>query len=223
MYFIYKYLKSLIFINTLLLLQKMFTEIVLPNDNEQEFIEIASKLNIKKLYFLYDFDEEKVERKLNLIRQHKNIEIKTGFIINQKNINKALQQSKLLVAKSSDKDRFFIESKKIKLIYGFEEIYKKDYMHQRASGLNHIICELASKNNVTIGFSYSSLFNKNPADTPLLIGRMMQNITLCQKYKVKTAIGSFSDKPFDLRATYDIASLFAMLGMDGKRIKESLT
>ena len=133
-----------------------------------------------------------------------------------------MQQSKLLVAKSSDKDRFFIESKKIKLIYGFEEIYKKDYMHQRASGLNHIICELASKNNVAIGFSYSSLFNKNSADTPLLIGRMMQNITLCQKYKVKTIIGSFSEKPYDMRAPHDVISLFTMLGMESKKIKESL-
>ena len=204
----------------------MFFDIVLPKNNEEEFIEIASKLDVKKLYFLYDFNsynEEKTNKKLEPIKNHKNIIIETGFIVNQKNINKALQKSKLLVVKSSDKDRFFIESKKIKLIYRFEEFHKKDYMHQRASGLNHIICQLANKNNVTIGFSYSSLFNKNPADTPLLIGRMMQNITLCQKYKVKTAIGSFSDKPFDLRATYDITSLFAMLGMDGKRIKESLT
>ena len=204
----------------------MFTDIVIPNNNEAEFIEIASKLGIKKVYFLYDFDyynEEKTQKKLESIKNHKNISIDDGFIVHQKNINKAMQQSKLLVAKSSDKDRFFIESKKIKLIYGFEELNKKDYLHQRASGLNHVICELASKNNVAIGFSYSSLFNKNPADTPLLIGRMMQNIALCQKYKVKTIIGSFSEKPFEMRASHDIASLFYMLGMDRGLIKDSLS
>ena len=45
---------------------------------------------------------------------------------------------------------------------------------------------------------------------------------LCQKYKVKIVIGSFSEKPYELRASHDIASLFAMLGMDNKKIKESL-
>ncbi len=200
-------------------------EIVFPNDNEAEFIEIASKLELKKLYFLYDFDdysEEKIKKKLNLIKNHHNVTLEIGFLVNQKNINKAYKQSKLLIVKSSDSDRFFIESKKIRLIYGFEEVHKKDYLHQRASGLNHVICELAKKNNVAIGFSYSSLFNKDSATLSLIIGRMMQNISLCQKFKVKTIIASFSEKPFDLRASHDIMSLFTMLGMDGKKIKDSL-
>lgn len=201
-------------------------DIVLPKDNEIEFIEIASKLGIKKLYLLYDFDEydeDENKKKLNLI-ENKKINFEIGFIVNQKNINKAFQLSKLLVAKSSGNDRFFIESKKIRLLYGFEEVPKKDYLHQRASGLNHILCELARENDVAVGFSYSSLFNnKNTSITPTVIGRMMQNIALCQKYKVKTIIGSFSEMPFDLRSQYDVTSLFTMLGMDGKKIKESLT
>ena len=202
------------------------TEISIPKNNEEEFIEIASKLGIKKLYFLYDFDDynkNRMQEKLASTESKSKIEVKTGFIVNQKNISKALQQSKLLVAKSSDNDRFFIESKKIRLVYGFEEVHKKDYLHQRASGLNHIICELARKNNVTIGFSYSSLFSKNTTVSSLFMGRMMQNINLCQKYNIKTAIGSFSDKPFEMRAPHDMASLFSMLGMGGKNIKESTT
>ena len=194
----------------------MFTDIALPNNNEAEFIETASKLGIKKLYFLYDFngyDEDKVQKKSLSIKNHHNINIETGIIVNQKNMNKAMQQSKLLVAKSSDKDRFFIESKKIKLIYGFEEINKNDYLHQRASGLNHIICVSARKNNVVIGFCYSSLLNKNyPAH--LLMGRMIQNIRLCNKYKVKTIIASFAENPFDLRSPHDVGSLFKQIGME---------
>ena len=197
----------------------MYTDIVVPNHDEGEFIEISSKLGIKKLYFLYDFENH---NKLESIDNKNNIELRTGFIVNQKNMNKALQYSKLLAVKSSDKDRYFIESKKIKLIYGFEDVNRKDYLHQRASGLNHILCELANKNNIMIGFSYSSLFNKNPETSALIMGRMMQNIALCQKYKVKTAIGSFSQNPFEIKAHHDVASLFSMLGMDGKRIKESM-
>lgn len=199
-------------------------DIVLPKNNEAEFIEVASKLGIKKLYFIYDFDEfdkDKINKKSESI-ENKNIDIKTCLLINQKNLNKSYNQSKLLVVKSSEQDRHFIESKKIRLIYGFEETPKKDYLHQRASGLNHHICELANKNNVAVGFSYSSLFNKNLIFASAIIGRMIQNIKLCQKYKVKMVTGSFSDKPFDVRAPHDIASLFAMLGMDGKKVNEPL-
>lgn len=204
----------------------MFREIVTPKDNEQEFIEIASKLGLKKLYFLYDFDEydeEKIKQKHNSLKNYKNTGISVGFIINQKNINKSLNYQKPIVVKSSDKDRFFIESKKARLIYEFEETSKNDYIHQRASGLNHTLCELARKNNVVIGFSYGMLFNKSRYSAPILIGRMMQNISLCQKYKTKTAIGSFSSNPYHLRSPNDVISIFTMLGMERRKINESLT
>ena len=203
----------------------MFRDIVLPKNNETEFIVIASKLGFKKLYFLYNFDEynnEKKQIEIQSYKNHTNIEIETGFIVNQKNINKAIKQTKLLVVKSSDKDRFFIESKKVRLIYGFEEVNRKDYFHQRASGLNHILCEIAYKNNVAVGIDYSSLLNKSLSYSSLLMGRMMQNISLCQKYNVKTVIGSFAEKPFEMRSHYDIISLFTMFGMGGKNIKDSL-
>src|SRR3989338_3820464 len=201
----------------------MFADIVFPKNNEQEFVQIASRLGIKKLYFTYDFNyynEEKIQKKIDALKQN-GLSIKTAIIVNQKNLSKMLHNSKPLIAKSSDSDRLLIDGKKIKLIYGFEQINRKDYLSQRASGLNHITCEAAKKNNVAIGFCYSSLLGKNyPAY--LLIGRMMQNISFCQKYKVKTIIGSFSENPFDLRAPHDVAGMFAMLGMDGKKIKESL-
>ncbi|MBI2656040.1 hypothetical protein HYX06_06475 [Candidatus Woesearchaeota archaeon] len=190
----------------------MSSDVVIPKNNEAEFIEIAAKLGIKKMHFLYDFDgynEEKAKKKLDSI-DNKKISIEIGFLINQKNLNKAAKISRFLTAKSSDKDRFFIESKKVKIIYGFEESGRNDFMHQRASGLNHILCELARKNNVSIGFSYSSIINnKTPA---VIIGRMMQNIILCKKYKVNTIFASFSSNPFELRQPHDILSLFRLLG-----------
>lgn len=192
----------------------MFSDIVLPKNNEGEFIEIASKLGIKKLYFLYDFDEYiKKNQKISNLKENKNISIEIGFIVNQKNLNQASKFSKFIVVKSSDNGRYFIESEKINLIYGLEESNKKDYLHQRASGLNHILCGIAKKNNVSIGFSYSSLFNKNQTLSSILIGRMMQNIQLCKKYKCNVVIASFAENPFDLRPYHDIKSLFSLLGV----------
>ena len=201
----------------------MPSDIVIPKNNESEFAEIALRLGINKLYFLYEqneFNEDKINKKINSIKENFNINFEIGLLIKAKDINKS--KTKITAAKSSDNDRFLIESKKIKLIYGFEELDRKDYLHQRASGLNHIMCELARKNSVIIGFSYSSLVNADELQTSIIAGRMKQNIQLCQKYKVKNVIASFAENPFDLRAPHDVSSLFKLLGMNGKHIKTSL-
>mgnify|MGYP001562930520 CR=1 FL=1 len=203
----------------------MHCDIVIPQNNETEFADVALKLGIKKLYFLYElnnFSEEKANKKLESMKEKYNLNFETGIIVKNQDTNKIKINSKLIVAKSSDKDRFLIESKKVKLIYGFEELGRKDYLHQRASGLNHIMCELAKKNNIFIGFSYSSLLN-NGANSPVLIGRMVQNIKLCQKYKVKTIISSFAENPFGLRAPHDLSNLFKIFGMDERNVKASFS
>ncbi|MEK6984489.1 MAG: RNase P subunit p30 family protein [Nanoarchaeota archaeon] len=205
----------------------MFSDIVIPKNNkESEFIEIGLRLGIKKIYFLYNYGEhgiEELQAKSKLGEIHKNMSVEYGFIVNEKNINNALKETRLIVSKSSDLDKFFIESQKIRLIYGFEDTDKRDSLHQRAAGLNHTLCELAKKNNIAIGFSYGSLFGKGAQTTSILLGRMMQNIKLCQKYKVQTKIASFSEDPFGIRLPHDVISLFTILGMDRNKAKESLT
>src|SRR3989338_6580410 len=59
---------------------------------------------------------------------------------------------------------------------------RKDFMHQRNSGLNHVLCALAKENNVAIGFSFSSILHAEKR--AVLLGRIMQNILLCRKYKI---------------------------------------
>ena len=203
----------------------MIKDIVFPQNNETEFLEIAGKLGIKKLYFAYDFNDffnKNIQKKLENIEDKK-----TGFepifLVNNKNFGKAAKQSRTLAAKSSDNDKMMIESKKIKIIYGFEEMQRKDFIHQRASGLNHVLCGLARKNNTAIGFSYSSIISGNKAQSAIIMGRMMQNINLCGKYKNKTIITSFSGNPYDLRAYHDISSLFRLMGMDDNAIKNSFS
>ena len=205
----------------------MYSDIAIPQNNEAEFAEVASKLGIKKLYFLYDsnnFDEQKINRKLESIKEkyNFNLNFETGIIVKSQDANKIKINSKLTAAKSSDKDRFLIESKKVKMIYGLEELGRKDYLHQRASGLNHIMCELARKNDVSIGFSYSLILN-NELNSPVIIGRMSQNIKLCRKYEVKTIIGSFAGNPFGLRAPHDLFTLFKIFGMDERNAKASFS
>ena len=203
----------------------MFADIVLPKGNESEFLEIAVKLSIKKLYFAYDFNEffsKDIQKRLDSIK-NKAASFEAVFIVNYSNINKAPIQQKALIAKSSDKDRLMAENKKLRIIYSFEQQPRKDYLHQRASGLNHILCVIAEKNNVAIGFSYGALIGSSREQSPIIKGRMMQNIRLCQKYKNKTIIASFSENPFKLRPFHDLASMFRLMGMNDYKIKESFS
>ncbi|HLG24940.1 MAG TPA: RNase P subunit p30 family protein [Candidatus Nanoarchaeia archaeon] len=181
-------------------------DIVIPQNNEQEFIKIASRLRIKKLVFLYDF-ETYLEKDFS----DGKISIEIGFLANIKNAETAMKKSKFVAVKSSERDREFLEGKKTNIIYGFEEFRKKDFLHQRASGLNHITCEIAAKNGVTVGFSYGSLLIKEPREQSLTLGRMIQNMRLCKKYKTKTKIACFSSNPYHLRADYEIKSLLNVL------------
>jgi RNase P/RNase MRP subunit p30 len=76
--------------------------------------------------------------------------------------------------------------------------------------LNHILCKSAKESNVTIGFSLSSILNAK--NEHVALGRMMQNIKMCRKFRVKTIIASFAQKPFDMRSVHDLRSLFEILG-----------
>ena len=200
-------------------------EFVFPNGNEKGFIDIALKLCIKKICFLYDSHEYIIKKKqgkqavgADLSRDGLGVEI--GLLVKSNDIGVASTHCKFLAAKSSDNDRALIEGKKIRLIYGFEESARRDYMHQRASGLNHVLCELCSRNNVAVGISYGMLLNADSESCCVLMGRIMQNIRLCQKYKVKIVVGSFSGNPFDLRSPHDLRSLLANLGMQQRQARE---
>lgn len=187
-------------------------DVVFPRNNEEEFISMAFKLGYDELCFVYDSIEE-LNRKKKMI---KNKQLKLCFGLDLKSRKK----NSLVVDKASGNSREVIESKNADIIYGFEIITKKDYIHHRASGLNHVLCKLMSKNKVAIGFSVSLILNYK--QKAVLMGRMKQNIKLCRKYKVKMVIGSFSSEPYEMRPVHDLISLFCLLGMHASEAKNAL-
>ena len=197
-------------------------DIVVPNNNEKEFISVAGKLGYTTLIFLYDFNGY-LNKKENFEFNTK-VKINFGILANTNNIykiNSKLKNNEVFTAiKSSRDNRGIIEKSKANLIFSLEESFYKDFMHQRASGLDHVMCKLAKENNIAIGFSINSIINSE--NKYLILGRIMQNIKLCRKYKVKTTIASFAQNPFEMRSPKDLISLFVKLGMHPKTIKDSL-
>ena len=197
-------------------------DIVIPNNNEEGFIKMAEKLGYKELLFLYNFEEysEKPQDKATSSK----IKISHGILANERNIqkinNKFKNKGVFVAIKSSMSNREIIEKPYANLIFSLEEYGRKDFMHQRGSGLDHILAKLAHDNKVAIGFSVNSMLNSE--NKHIILGRMMQNIRLCRKYRVKTIIASFAVKPYQMRSPYDIISLFAILGMPQEEVKQSL-
>ncbi len=204
----------------------MFIDLVLPKNNEKEFIEIAERLSIDGLCFIYKFKNKndflQNQEKINNLQEKTKLKLFTGLIADSKNISKAKKLAKIVIYKSTGNDRHAIEKSKANIVFDLGTIATKDSMHHRNSGLNQVLCKLANKNNIMIGFSFSTILNTEGIIRSQILGRLMQNIRLCRKYNVKTIIASFAEKPYDMRPCPDLKSVFVSLGMHPKEARDSL-
>ncbi|MDD5649557.1 MAG: RNase P subunit p30 family protein [Candidatus Nanoarchaeia archaeon] len=93
----------------------------------------------------------------------------------------------------------------------------KDSLKQKNSGLNQVLCNLANKNKVAIAFSIERLQDLN------LLGKIIQNIKLCKKYKVKMLFFTLARNKYELVSSYDLLSILRVLGMNPNEAKYALT
>lgn len=121
---------------------------------------------------------------------------------------------------SEERNRKAVENKQVDILLSPERAGKKDRLRQRDSGLNHVLCALARDNNVAIGFNFSDVLNaENLAE---VLGRMMQNVRLCRKYKVRMVLASFAKNPWEMRYARDLMAFGQVLGMTPKEAKKAL-
>ena len=109
-------------------------DIVIPNNNEEEFIAIAHKLGYKTLHFLYNYDDYHSKKKN--FADVPGIKIVNGILADSKKLKKIknkMEDSVFVAAKSSDKDMEIMEGSLANLIFSFEENQRRDFIHQRAS------------------------------------------------------------------------------------------
>ncbi len=217
----------------------MFTDIVFPEGNEMEFIELSERLSIRGLCFCYPFspkgDYKGQLENIKKLQEKTNVRLSFGLLTRPNDSMKARQLSDLLIVKAipTADNRPIIEKKEIDLIFELEGSPKKDPMHYRYSGMNQVQCAVAKESEMIIGFSFSMLLNSERIRRSALMGRFNQNIRLCRKYKVNTAFASFAREPYELRAEHEMLSLARTLGMTpgdaqaclgtvSKRIEENL-
>ena len=199
----------------------MKTDLIFPEGNEQELIEMASALGYEQLVFVYDAPE-----KVKILPAGK-IKLLYGVLVAEPTGNKLtrkIDQIKgkkflaLVQAGEEEFNRFVMEKTAADIIFNLEYVYKKDHLHYRKSGLDEIICRIAAKREKTIAFSFSALLETEKK--ALVMGRMMQNLRFCRKFKVKTFMGSFTADKEAMRSPFDLQKLARVLGVDGETAKK---
>jgi RNase P/RNase MRP subunit p30 len=194
----------------------MYCDIVFPNKNEKEFIAMASLLGYSDLCFAYE-----KEKNLSNLQAKTKVNLHSAIITDAKNVKKAKKLADVVIVKAAN-NRHIIEKAKPDIIFGLEESPAKDFIHHRNSGLNHVLCELARINKVMVGFSFNFILKTKGMLRSQIIGRMSQNIRLCRKYKVTTAISSFATNPYEMRSPHDLIAFGITLGMHPSEAKKSL-
>lgn len=185
-------------------------DIVLPHNNEKDFIAMAKKLGFKELIFLY-------VNKNMFYKGKSDIKISNALLADEKKVQRDINT----FVKNPEDARFVFEKARPVCVFDLE-LQKKDFMHQRGSGFNHIMAKFANSNNIAVGFSFSTILNAQPINRSKIIGRIKQNIKLCRKHKVKTVIASFTNNPLEMRAPKDLMAFFTVLGMHPREAKDSL-
>ncbi len=142
------------------------------------------------------------------------------LVVGSKEAKKA--KDRKIIVSVNDDVREVVERIKPMMICDVETSKRKDFIHHRNSGLNHIIAKLMQEKNVILGICFKTLLEAKGYRRAVLLGRIMQNIRLCRKYKVKMRIFTLASDRVGMRSAIDLMSLCRVLGMTAGEAKEAL-
>ncbi len=100
------------------------------------------------------------------------------------------QKSKIIFSGKDDEfNRQVLEKAKVDaLLINLSE--RKDFSKQRNSGLNSVLAEIAKKRDIKIGINFDELRTTDKKEKARILSRIIQNIAICKKKKIKMMIFS---------------------------------
>jgi len=174
-------------------------DVVMPNNNEQEFIDTAIALGYGEIVFL-------TSNSKYIAPKSDNILVKTAYLLKDPSeINPARKCFDYVFAPA---ERKFFESD-VDYIIDSELSDRKDSFHYRNTFLNQVHAKLAKENGISIVFSFRNLLYS----TVVIIGRMLQNAALVTKYRLQFCAFSMARKPCEMRSNTILAALLSVLGL----------
>jgi RNase P/RNase MRP subunit p30 len=112
-----------------------------------------------------------------------------------------------------DFNRKILENKKVKALVLMHK-GQKDSLKERGSGLNQVLAKICRDSGKIIFIDFKEIIETEGIEKAKILGRLMQNIMLLQKYNVKTGIINKSG-----RDNYDLFSFLLTLGANTKFAK----
>jgi RNase P/RNase MRP subunit p30 len=170
-------------------------EFVIVNENEKELISRALELGWDSIVLLYKYSKDLVLPKIS------SDFVKVGVFLDKEILNKDFSGFEFVVALGT---RFSKLPKGVTHVIFNEFEDEKDFIHQRRSGLNHVFLK-DYKGKILIGY------NIHPNRQTAVIGRMMQNVKLCKKFKVEISLCSLTSGSINLRHVGDVNAFMRVL------------
>ena len=178
----------------------------ISSDKKQD--NLYDELCFDKVFFIESFGENKwgdgvvieAKTKEDLMRKIDKIKGKYQFII--------------VLGGSNEANRNALENKDIDILLNPEREKEKDFMHYRNSGLNQVLCKIAKENGKAIGINFSEIKKMKGKKDAEKLGRILQNIRLCKKYKVPIILASFAKNAKELVHSAELKSFARTLGID---------
>ena len=102
-------------------------------------------------------------------------------------------------------ERKFFE-KRYDYIINSEDSPRKDNFHYKSTSLNHVHAALCRKNLITLAFGFSNLLT-SPFERQKILGRMIHNMRLARKYRVKATVFSLAGSPTEMRSPGTLKAL----------------
>jgi hypothetical protein len=165
-------------------------DICFPKNNEEKYVEIARKLSIESLIFVYEREPVKTEGHCNGLLVRDNVKGKADFFFSK------------LPAKTVRKN----------IIYFFEGTEEKRSFHFPMRSITQVgVKELR---NSVVGISFNHIL-KNPAG----FERLSHFVRMCNKYKVNMFVASFARHPFELRGKRELMAFSKLIGINSRNNK----
>ena len=122
--------------------------------------------------------------------------INTSNLEQAKNQLKKAEKQIIVYAQDDNFNRKILEYGKFDILLFSSNFLKqkRDKLKQIDSGFNHVLGKIASKNNISIGFDLNDIRQLEKKDKALILSKIIQNIKICRKTKVKIIFINYKDK-----------------------------
>jgi len=115
----------------------------------------------------------------------------------RKQADKLRKEAKPIIILSQDDEfnRKALEIKGLSMLIINENLNQRDYMKQRASGLNEVLANICAEKGISIGIQAEEIIKKSDVEKAKSLSRLKQNIMLLKKAGVKLIfIGNIKDR-----------------------------